>query len=142
MIRYSLTCARDHRFDSWFANAAAFDTLKAGGQLECPVCANRQIAKALMAPAVATVDAPPTKTPAARHPDALLAERIAALRKHVEETSEHVGVEFVSEARAIHEGLAPERPIWGEAKPDEARKLIEDGVPVAPLPFIPRAKTN
>jgi len=137
MIRYTLTCEREHRFDSWFANAAAFDTLKGTGALECPLCASRRIEKALMAPAVATADAPPPKPP-----EALLAERLAALRKHVEETSDYVGVEFVTEARAIHEGTAPERPIWGEAKPDEARKLIEDGVPVAPLPFVPRAKTN
>jgi hypothetical protein len=141
MIRYTLTCEREHRFDSWFANAAAFDTLKGAGALECPLCASRRIDKALMAPAVATADTPPAKTHA-NTPEALLAERLAALRKHVEETSDYVGVEFVTEARAIHEGLAPERPIWGEARPDEARKLIEDGVPVAPLPFVPRAKTN
>jgi hypothetical protein len=142
MIRYTLTCDRDHRFDSWFANAAAFDALKGAGQLECPTCASRRVDKALMAPAVVNaVTTADTPTPA-KTPEALLAERLAALRRHVEENSDYVGVEFVSEARAIHEGLAPERPIWGEAKPDEARKLIEDGVPVAPLPFVPRAKTN
>jgi len=137
MIRFNLTCDNDHRFDSWFANGAAFDALKGAGHLECPVCASRRVEKALMAPSVATADTPAVKTP-----EVALAERLAALRKHVEETSDYVGVEFVTEARAIHEGLAPERPIWGEAKPDEARKLIEDGVPVAPLPFVPRNKTN
>jgi hypothetical protein len=142
MIRFNLTCDNNHRFDSWFANGAAFDSLKGAGQLECPVCNSRRVDKALMAPAVATQDVAPATAPAAKTPETLLAERLAALRKHVEETSDYVGVEFVTEARAIHEGLAPERPIWGEAKPDEARKLIEDGVPVAPLPFAPRAKMN
>jgi hypothetical protein len=49
---------------------------------------------------------------------------------------------FAAEARRIHDGDAPERAIFGEAKPDEARRLIEDGVPVAPLPFMPVRKTN
>jgi len=149
MIRYSLTCEHDHRFDSWFANAAAFDALKAAGQLDCPFCASRRIDKALMAPAVAPgsgADSPPAGSPAPAPPGtpaaAALAERLAALRRHVEETSDYVGMEFVNEARAIHDGTAPERPIWGEARPDEARKLIEDGVPVAPLPFGPRTRTN
>ena len=49
---------------------------------------------------------------------------------------------FRSLARAIHDGDAPERAIWGEARPDEARALIEDGIPVAPLPFLPSRKAN
>lgn len=66
----------------------------------------------------------------------------AAMRKQVEENSEYVGMNFVAEARRIHDGDAPERSIYGEAKPDEARRLIEDGVPVAPLPFMPARKVN
>ncbi len=67
---------------------------------------------------------------------------LAALRKQVEENSDYVGLNFAQEARAIHDGDAPARAIYGEARPDEARRLIEDGVPVAPLPFIPARKTN
>ena len=137
MIRFRLTCDNDHGFESWFASNAAYDGLKAAGQLECPVCGSRKVDKALMAPAVATA---PTAPPAAG-PEAL-AEKLAAWRRHVEENSDYVGLEFVTEARAIHEGTAPERPIWGEARLDEARKLLDDGVPVAPLPFVPRSRTN
>ena len=64
------------------------------------------------------------------------------LRRHVEENSDYVGMSFAAEARAMHEGLAPERAIHGEAKPEEARKLIEDGIPVAPLPFRTRERAN
>jgi hypothetical protein len=64
------------------------------------------------------------------------------MRRKVEENSEYVGMNFAAEARAIHEGAAPERSIYGETKPDEARALIEDGIPVAPLPFMPARKTN
>lgn len=134
MIRFTLKCDQGHGFESWFASGAAYDSLRASGHVECPQCGSRAVDKALMAPAVATSDTP------APAPD--LAERLVAWRKRVEETSDYVGMEFATEARAIHDGLAPERPIWGEAKPDEARALIEDGVPVAPLPFIPRARTN
>jgi hypothetical protein len=137
MIRFRLTCDRDHGHDSWFASNAAFDSLRAAGQLECPVCGSRKVDKALMAPAVAQVENPsPAPSPEA------LAEKLAAWRRHVEANSDYVGLEFVAEARAIHDGLAPERAIWGEAGIDEAKALIDDGVPVAPLPFVPRSKTN
>ena len=64
------------------------------------------------------------------------------MRRQVEDNSEYVGLNFATEARAIHDGDKPNRAIYGEARADEARKLIEDGVPVAPLPFMPRRKTN
>jgi hypothetical protein len=67
---------------------------------------------------------------------------LAELRRAVEENSEYVGLSFAAEARAIHDGDAPERPIWGEAKPAEAKALIEDGIPVAPLPFLPHRKQH
>lgn len=136
MIRFSLRCERDHGFESWFASNAAYDGLAKAGQLTCPVCGSAKVEKALMAPAVAASDAPE-----AAPPDRM-AGMLAAWRKQVEENSDYVGVEFAREARAIHEGLAPERPIWGEARPAEAKALIEDGIPVAPLPFLPRSKTN
>jgi hypothetical protein len=69
-------------------------------------------------------------------------QAIAELKRRIEAESDYVGARFVTEARAMHEGEAPERPIYGEAKPDEAIALIEEGVPVAPLPFIPTRKTN
>lgn len=67
---------------------------------------------------------------------------LAHLRKEVEENSEYVGLKFADEARKMHDGESPERAIYGEAKLDDAKKLIEDGVPVAPLPFLPKRKTN
>lgn len=92
-----------------------------------------------MAPSVATVEA---ETRPLAAPASALEEKLAALRRHVEETSDYVGTDFATEARAIHLGEAPERPIWGEARPDEARALVEEGVPVAPLPFMGKARAN
>jgi hypothetical protein len=75
-------------------------------------------------------------------PASELEEKIAALKRQIEANSEYVGMNFAAEARAIHAGEAPERPIHGEAKPDEARAMIEEGLPVAPLPFLPARKVN
>ena len=134
MVRYSLSCAEGHGFESWFASATAYDDLASRGLLSCVECGSSRVEKSLMAPAVATRDAIAVKSPREA--------RLAALRRHIEETSDYVGPSFAREARAIHDGDAPERPIWGEAKPEEARALLEDGIPVAPLPFIPKRQAN
>ena len=137
MIRYALSCKDGHAFESWFKSASAYDALAAGGHVACPVCGSVDVAKALMAPAVATTAPAPLSEPA--NP---LEEAMRALRRQVEENSEYVGMNFATEARRMHTGDAPERAIYGEARPDEAKRLIEDGVPVAPLPFFPARKAN
>lgn len=149
MIRFSLRCRNGHAFESWFASGSAFDTLRSAGHLRCPVCDSAEVDKALMAPAVATA-APQQNDPApdvsAEQPMATptteLEARLKALRAHIESTSDYVGRDFAREARRMHLGEAPERPIHGEARIDEARALIEDGVPVAPLPFRPSRRNN
>lgn len=148
MIRYTLKCAAGHRFDSWFQNAAAFTALQSDGQLGCVVCGGTDIDKDLMAPTLrparnAEAALPPAPaTPNLREPTSELEAAITALRKQIAENSEYVGMNFATEARRIHEGAAPERAIHGEAGPEDARKMIEDGLPVAPLPFLPGRKVN
>ena len=139
MIRFSLHCTEGHQFDSWFQNAGAFETLKARGLVACATCGSTKVEKALMAPAVSTKEgaARPLSEPASPEDTAL-----RAMKAHLEANSEYVGLSFASEARKMHAGEAPDRAIWGEAKPEEAKKLLEEGVPVAPLPFMPKHKTN
>ena len=141
MIQFALKCSEGHRFDSWFQSGAAYDKLARARLVVCAVCGSSTVEKDMMAPRVT-----PTKAAA---PDKALsvptsdAERaLTRLRKHVEENSDYVGPGFAAEARAIHDGAAPQRAIHGEARPDEARALIEEGIPVAPLPFVPNRKTN
>ena len=67
---------------------------------------------------------------------------LAELKQKIKDNSEYVGTDFADEARKIHDGDAPERSIYGEAKAEDAKKLIEDGIPVAPLPFVPTRKQN
>ena len=80
--------------------------------------------------------------PVASTPDPRLQAAMDKLRRQVEDNSDYVGDAFAREARAMHLGEAPERAIYGEAKPDEAKSLLEDGIPVLPLPFTPTRKTN
>jgi hypothetical protein len=165
MIRYSLKCDNDHTFDSWFRSTADYEQLQKQNLISCTLCGSNHVTKLLMSPAVRRArPAQPkpqaegksetiTKSAVAqKHPNNLtgfltaptsqLETAMAALRKHVEENSEYVGENFAAEARAIHEGAAPERAIYGEAKAQDARALIEEGVPLAPLPFIPKRKVN
>ncbi len=140
MIRFSLKCDKDHGFDSWFPSGGAFEALKAQGHVTCPVCGSGAVEKALMAPAV--VAPREAERPALAAPATPVEEALAALKRQIEENSEYVGMNFAAEARRIHAGDAPERAIHGEARAEEAKKLIEDGVPVAPLPFFPARKVN
>lgn len=140
MIRYSLSCDQGHDFDSWFQSAAAYDRLAAAGHVACALCGSTTVDKALMAPAVRTAGETGTAPLATPHSE--LEEKLAALRAHIEENSDYVGLSFAAEARAMHDGLIPERAIHGEARPDEARRLIDDGIPIAPLPFVPKRQAN
>ena len=143
MIQYSLKCENDHGFDSWFASADAYDKLADNGMVSCAVCGSTKVSKAIMAPRVRTTkgkEAPaaptlPTEKSAAE-------KAMAEMRAQVEQNSEYVGTNFATEARSMHLGDAPERAIYGEAKPEEAKSLIEDGIPVTPLPFMPTRKSN
>ncbi|SHH84724.1 DUF1178 family protein [Marivita hallyeonensis] len=144
MIQYTLKCAQDHQFDSWFQSGSAFDKLHAAGMVNCVVCGSNDVSKAMMAPRVSTKDAPdavPAK-PKLSTPASPAEQALAELKAYVEKNSDYVGKNFATEARAIHDGVSPDRPIWGETRGDEAKKLIEDGIPVAPLPFTPTRKSN
>ena len=135
MIRYALKCKKDHSFEGWFRDSAAYDAQSKKKLIACPICGSAKVAKAPMAPAVskkADLAEAVTKAKAVK-------EFVLNLRKQVEDNAEYVGERFSNEARAIHYGDAEERQIYGEATLKDARDLIEEGIPVAPLPSVPRA---
>jgi hypothetical protein len=159
MIRYTLKCDQDHSFESWFKNGAAYDVLRAAGHIICPDCGSTQVEKGLMAPkvrparsaakppalpsdAAPAVQAPSPTVPRPPSPSPEVEAEIAKLRAKVESESEYVGGSFASEARAMHLGDAPERAIYGEAKLEDAKELLDDGISVMPLPFVPKQKMN
>ncbi len=146
MIQFSLKCADGHTFDSWFQSAEAFDKLSKSGMIACAVCGGVDVEKAIMAPRVRTarkaVSGADSEPGPLSEPASPAEQALAEIKKKIEENSDYVGSDFASEARAIHNGDSPERSIYGEARVDDAKALIDDGIPVAPLPFRPQRKSN
>jgi hypothetical protein len=161
MIRFSLRCDNGHEFESWFKDGAAYDRMAAAGLVECPVCGDTHVTKALMTPAIAKAPGvkgrPEAPSPAAAKPPAPPAEvptgpRVAAgpmpaqllallqrMRAEVEKSCDYVGGDFAEEARRIHNGESEARGIYGEASDEEAEALREEGIHVARLPWVPRS---
>ncbi|MBU6164845.1 MAG: DUF1178 family protein [Alphaproteobacteria bacterium] len=139
MIVYDLLCDRAHRFEAWFGSASDYDDQQARGLLECPLCASKSIGKAVMAPAVPAKSNQKTSSHSLANDDPLA--RLLQLQRQFEAQSDYVGDRFAQEARAIHEsGVA--RSVHGEASAEEVKSLREDGVPLLPLPFRPRARSD
>ena len=157
MIHYQLRCSQQHEFDGWFQSSAAFERQAKAGLVECPTCGDVKVARALMAPAVATRDSapmpapepaapPPPAAPAA--PPAVAASgpmpahiraMLQRLRSEVEKHCDYVGPTFADEARKMHRGESDKHGIYGETTPSEAEALAEEGIEVARMPWVPRA---
>jgi hypothetical protein len=150
MILYSLCCSKDHGFDAWFANSAAFDKQAKKGIVSCPVCGDTKVRKAIMAPRIAkgaarkspSPEAPPAPAPAANAGSHVMApkmrEMLQEMRKQIEANCDYVGDQFAEEARKIHYGETEERGIYGEASDSEAEALQEEGIEVGRVPWLPR----
>jgi hypothetical protein len=149
MIRFALVCDNGHEFESWFASNESYDFQIDNSLVLCPHCNGTGIAKAVMAPAVARNDrAREGPTEASREAPkqnvALLGKADHELRAMARElhhkivaATVDVGAEFAHEARRIHDGEAPERPIRGQTSPEEARSLLDEGVAIMPMPAAP-----
>jgi hypothetical protein len=146
MIVFDLSCADGHRFEGWFGSSADYEDQRARGLLACPHCGSGDVAKAPMAPAVPAKgntrhEGQPQQSsqPMANTPmPPEVQKALAALAKAQAEAlkkSTWVGNKFAEESRAMHYGERDEAPIHGQASLAEAKALIEEGVPVAPLPF-------
>lgn len=135
MIKYSLRCAQDHRFEGWFSSSSDFDRQKDEALLECPVCGSSDVSKALMAPAIVKGGVSASKATSAMEAISQEWNEVARRAKdYVEKNFENVGKQFPEEARRIHYGETDAKPIFGEATPKEVKELKEEGVQVAPVP--------
>ena len=163
MIRYALVCAKGHDFESWFPNSAAFDKQAKRGLVSCPHCGETKVEKALMAPTLAGTrkraraavpEAPAPYAPAPEAPAPVGAEqkapvamvspqerefraKLKELREHLTKNSDYVGAKFPEEARKMHYGEQDHRSIYGEASPQEAKDLHDEGIEFHPLPVLP-----
>lgn len=149
MIRYSLRCERDHSFESWFQSSSVYDSQVRRKLVTCPVCSSAKVEKAIMAPQIVsrkgrekTVPVP-AEAPAAETTSLMMAQerelraKLKELRDHIVKSADNVGEQFPNEARKMHYGDIEHRPIYGEASPEEARALLDEGVEVSPLPVLP-----
>jgi hypothetical protein len=152
MIRYALQCERGHAFESWFQNSSAYESQVKRKLVSCPACGSAKVEKAIMAPRIVgkklapspeNPPAAPAEGAAAGSTPLLLAQerelraKLKELRDHIVKSADNVGERFPNEARKMHYGDIEHRPIYGEASPDEARALIDEGVEVTPLPVLP-----
>lgn len=131
MIVFDLRCGVGHVFEAWFGSTEDYDRQRAAERVSCPMCGDVAVAKAVMAPNVASKG---NRSVAPADAKAMLA-RLAKAQAKVLGRSTWVGRDFASEARAIHAGEKPEASIYGQASPAEVTSLLEEGVPVAPLPL-------
>jgi hypothetical protein len=161
MIRYALVCDNGHDFESWFKNSATFDKQAARGLVGCPLCGSIKVEKAIMAPRLARsahtleiaseapVPAAPDMSAPAATEDAKatvamvspqeheLRKKLKELREHLTRNADYVGRKFPEEARKMHYGEIEHRSIYGEASPDDAKELHEEGIEFHPLPILP-----
>jgi len=137
MIRFSLTCQNDHSFDGWFRDSEDFDKQKKRGLIACPDCGSVKVDKALMAPAVSTGRKRETMALAMSAAQKKAMAELKALSEKLRENADYVGDKFAEEARKIHFGETDPRGIYGEATPEEAKSLAEDGVEFMPIPVFP-----
>jgi hypothetical protein len=137
VIHYSLTCANAHRFDGWFANAAAYDAQRSKGLVTCPICMSTEVDKALMTPAIGRGAAEKVALSIGHPQQQQLREAMLALRNKVTSEADYVGDRFAEEARKIHFKEVDPRGIYGEATREEVAALVEDGVDFMPLPALP-----
>jgi len=139
MIHYDLKCEKNHIFSSWFNCVDAFDKLEKSNLLSCAVCGSSNVHRAIMAPKVSRSN-PKESSPLIGEASSA-EQKMLEIRKKLEAEAENVGENFADEARAMHDGDTPMRSIYGEAKIKDAQDLIEDGVPVIPMPWKKR-RTN
>ena len=128
MIVFDLHCGGGHVFEAWFGSQEDYDGQRSRGLVSCPMCDDPNVSKAPMAPRIATGAKEAGDRRAAM-------KTLMEMQARMLAGSEDVGSRFAEEARAIHAGDAEERLIHGRATPEEARRLVEEGVPVAPLPL-------
>ena len=151
MIKYALACEAGHGFESWFRSSADYEKQRKRKLVECPVCGSAEVEKQIMRPSVARTDKgrsrAPAEAPEQAQPVAMMSpqeqflrEKLKELRGHVTKNADYVGEKFPEMARQMHYDEIEQRSIYGEAKPDEVKELIEEGVGVQPLPVLPDDK--
>ena len=158
MIRYTLACDKGHQFESWFADSAAYDKQAKRKLVSCPICGSAKVDKTIMAPRVSTSKkraktadmaanmsaTAPAPVAAENTPVAMVSPqeqefraKLKELREQLTKNSDNVGDKFPEEARKMHYGEIEHRSIYGEASPQDAKEMLEEGIEFHPIPVLP-----
>ncbi len=137
MILYDLRCAKDHGFEGWFRDSKAYDSQRRGGRVVCPICGDKKVRKAPMAPRLSKGGLSKSAKSGPSEAEALAALR--EVRKQVEANCDYVGPNFAEEARKIHYGETKKRGIYGEASESDSKELADEGIEVGRVPWVPLA---
>lgn len=138
MMIFDLRCiAGGEVFEGWFSSSADYSDQHERGLLKCPVCGSSEIEKAPMAPRLHR------QSGADENAKSALA-KLASLQERLLKDSTWVGKELPEQARAMHLGEIEPQQVHGEASVEEAKSLMEEGVPLLPLPLpvVPPAQVN
>lgn len=147
MIVFDLKCKAGHVFEAWFADSKAFARQKSKKLISCPACGDTHVAKAPMAPRIASgksrgangeenEGAERRQVAMAASPEAkALLGKIRELKEHIEKNCEYVGGDFAEQARKIHYGETEQRNIYGETSDEQASALAEEGVEFQRIPW-------
>ena len=133
MILFQLRCGKNHHFDAWFRDNAAFDQQSAASRIACPICGDTGVDKAIMAPRLNKATGQALDAPDVAR---AMRQALGELRQTVAANCDYVGERFPEEARKIHYGETEARPIYGEASRDEARELAEEGIGFQAIPWV------
>ena len=142
---FNLQCSLNHPFEGWFDHEEDYQDQQRRGLLSCPLCGDAQVVRLPSAPrlnlhsseSVASRAVDPRVESAGAPPSD--AQWISAVR-HIMKNTEDVGQGFSEQALRMHQGEIPGRRIRGEATPEQVRELLDEGVPLLPLPALPGLK--
>ena len=138
MISFTLVCSNAHEFEGWFSSSGDYESQKERGLVECPLCGDQGVEKALMAPSVSSARGEESTVPVAMNAEQTkMMAQIRELTNKMREGAENVGEKFAEEARKIHYGETDARGIYGKATPVEAKGLANEGIEFIPLPTLP-----
>ena len=133
MIIYDLKCEKQHKFEGWFRDLAAFEEQRAGKLITCPLCGSSDVA---MVPSSIAVmgRSRELKERKANLADVSPMKMLEMINDFVTKNFDDVGSRFAEVALKIHRGEEQRRNIRGVTTDKEEETLREEGVEFMKIP--------
>ncbi|MBA4396395.1 MAG: DUF1178 domain-containing protein [Syntrophus sp. (in: bacteria)] len=134
VIIYDLKCKKNHQFEGWFKDRAAFEQQKDRNLITCPVCGE---AGAEMVPSTLAILSRDSKASEIKQnsvPNPM--KMMQQLKEFLEKNFDDVGDTFSEVAMKIHDGEEDARNIQGTTTRQEEELLREKGIPFFKIPVM------